>query len=806
MNSSDPRKIELLSPAGGMDAFKAAVNAGADAVYLGIGEFSARRRAERFSGETLRAAADYAHLRGVLVYGALNILVKDDELRDAAAAVKDACQAGVDALIVQDWGMARIVREVSPDMRLHASTQMNIHNREMLQVAEDKGFKRATLAREMAVEEVASLAASSAMEIEIFAHGALCFSYSGQCLISSMVSGRSGNRGLCPQVCRVAYELQADGRTAAQAGKHLISTKDLCTVTMLEELAKAGVASLKLEGRLKSPEYVATVTSVYRRALDSFYEQRHRPAEDDLRELRSVFNRGLTQGYLAGVKDERMMSFHRPSDRGVMAGRVVYSDVYAGEVGVALQEDLTVGDVVEIWVSKGGRVRQPVDRLSVEGEDRKSVLRGERAVFKVSEARHRISNGDRVFIVGREFTLPGERLVPLRMRATVSQGRPLLLEAEAGGARVSANGERPAQQARTKPLTDAVLEQQLGKLGGTAYKLENFEAEISDSVMLPLSEINEVRRRAVAGLDEERLKPYRKRCRSIDLEALKRPVPAKKKVMALWVDVASPGCLKRAIESGADAVFVHVPPERPVGGELRNAIEESRGLARPAVGNVVKDSETDDCLAAIGLFAREGPVLTDNLGMAKTLTAKGYEPALDYHVNLLNSIAIQELEGLAGGGATVSVEASQEEIRSAAGKSRVPSALVVHGSIEVMTAEHPVVNVAVSGGSSCYEIVDPKGFRFPVRMDAAGRTHIYNAVDLCLLEELPHVFDAGIRIFRLLLDLYGPDETAAVVSVYRTAIDELASTGGVERALKLAAAAHPTFSEHTSGHFYRPVI
>ena len=282
--------LELLSPAGSMEAVAAAVQNGADAVYLGYGDFNPRRNAKNFSREEFAAAVSYCHLRGAKVYLTLNTLLTDRELPEAAKYAADASAIGADAVLVQDLGVLRMLRQVSPDLPLHASTQMTLHNLDGVKQAADLGLQRAVLARELSRDQIAYICERSPIEIEVFAHGALCMCYSGQCFLSSVIGGRSGNRGLCAQPCRLKYGW------GDKADEYPLSLKDNCLLSYLRELEQMGVSSIKIEGRMKRPEYVAVVTKAYRTALDG-----KRVTEEDLRELEAVFSRqGFTQGYYEG--------------------------------------------------------------------------------------------------------------------------------------------------------------------------------------------------------------------------------------------------------------------------------------------------------------------------------------------------------------------------------------------------------------------------------------------------------------------------------------------------------------------------
>ena len=324
---SDAR-MELLAPAGDMDALRAAVQNGADAVYLGTGTFNARRHAGNFDGDGLNEAVAYCHARGVKVHVTVNTLVRQDELEALFDTIRQVNESGADAVIVQDFGVARAVRQIAPEMELHASTQMAAHNAQAARFLKDQGFDRVVLARECTFEDMAACAATG-IDVEVFVHGALCVACSGQCLMSSLVGGRSGNRGLCAQPCRLPWRL--DGREG-----YLLSTRDLCALDDLPRLRQAGVASLKIEGRLKRAEYVAVTVAAYRRALDALYAGETLDTDALREDLRQMFNRGgFTRGYGPGMEERTLMYPQRPNHIGVPVGRATRRGEVALDVSVA---------------------------------------------------------------------------------------------------------------------------------------------------------------------------------------------------------------------------------------------------------------------------------------------------------------------------------------------------------------------------------------------------------------------------------------------------------------------------------------
>ena len=423
--------MELLAPAGDMDALVAAVQNGADAVYLGAGQFNARRRAGNFDGAGLRRAVDYCHIRGVKVHVTLNTMVRQDELDALAGTIRLINDSGADAAIVQDFGAARAVREIAPEVELHASTQMAAHNFQAAQFLKAQGFDRMVLAREATFEDMEACAATG-IDVEVFAHGALCVACSGQCLMSSLVGGRSGNRGLCAQPCRLPWRL--DGREG-----FLLSTKDLCAIDDLDRLRCAGVRSLKIEGRLKRPEYVAVTVAAYRRALDALYAGRTEDNAAARAELRQMFNRGgFTRGYGPGMSERELMYPQRPNHIGVNVG----NSRAAGEV--VLEADIDPADALAL---RRGAEDVPVKLSGRKGERVKcpKAKKGDALVRLVSESQMR----------GAQASFDGEhRPSDVTMKAVLRTGQPARLTVSDGVCSAEATGD-VLQLATGKPFDEA---------------------------------------------------------------------------------------------------------------------------------------------------------------------------------------------------------------------------------------------------------------------------------------------------------------------------------------------------------------
>ena len=358
-------KIEVLAPAGSMESLYAAINKGADAVYLGGNKFSARAYASNFDNENMQKAIDYAHSYGVKIYVTINTILKENEIEEAVRYVGYLYEIGADALIIQDLGLFKRIKEEYPDLELHASTQMTIHNGEAAIYFKEKGFHRLVLSREMTIDEIKHISKDLMIETEMFVHGAICVSYSGQCLMSSIIGGRSGNRGRCAQPCRMEYTLKGE-KSGEQKG-HLLSPKDMCTIEDVKDIIETGTHSLKIEGRMKRPEYVAGVVDNYRKAVDKVLFKKKYNIQEGKGQLLQLFNRsGFTNAYLKGNTGKDMMSFNSPKNAGVPLGLVEKS----GEI--KLKESLSLGDGVR-YRDKGFTV----SKILLNGKEISSAKRGD---------------------------------------------------------------------------------------------------------------------------------------------------------------------------------------------------------------------------------------------------------------------------------------------------------------------------------------------------------------------------------------------------------------------------------------------
>ncbi|MBN7774013.1 peptidase U32 family protein [Clostridium aminobutyricum] len=502
---------ELLAPAGGLEQLKAAVENGADAVYFGGKLFNARINADNFDEEAMKEAIDYAHIRNVRVYVTMNILLKEKELEPAIEYAKHLYEMGVDALILQDIGFARMMKRRLPCMKIHLSTQGTVYNASGVKAAKKMGFERVVLARELSLEEIKTITQENLLEIEVFVHGALCICYSGQCQMSRILGGRSGNRGLCAQPCRLPFLAEGESKE-----EHLLSPKDICTIDFLGELVESGVASLKIEGRMKSPEYVATVTGIYRKYLNEYLQKgSYKVSSEDRQKLNQIFNRGgFTDGYLKGNPEEELMSTVLPKHQGTYLGKVVAS-AERDLIDIELEGELNIGDGIEIRNKNlpGNVVTflKPIKGQIVRIGDIKGKVWAGDKVYKITDkalmksARESYKDSHRQCLkkaaVKASFTVQLGEYPTL----TITDG----CSGNVGIAfiQITVTGSERAEKAINRPLTIENISKQLCKTGDIPFDIIHANIDVEEGVSLPVSVINQMRRQAFEQLIAEKTKP-----------------------------------------------------------------------------------------------------------------------------------------------------------------------------------------------------------------------------------------------------------------------------------------------------------
>ncbi len=559
---------ELLSPAGNWECARAAVANGADAIYFGMPRFNARIRADNFTPDDLPKLMGFLHAHGVRGFVAFNTLIFPSELEDAAEQLRLLSESGVDAIIVQDLGLAAMARAMAPDLHLHASTQMTITSPEALEFAHGLlNLDRAVIARENSMREIRLFHATDpgAVEIETFVHGALCVAYSGQCLTSESLGQRSANRGECAQACRMPYELVVDGEKREMGDqRYLLSPQDLAGIDQIPELIRLGVTSFKIEGRLKTPEYVAAVTRVYRKAIDAAESGAKEPATaGDRYDLEMVFSRGLSTGWLNGVNNQELVHARFGKKRGAFVGHI--DKVGSDWVEVSGGTSVKPGDGI-VFDTGGNTDREQGGRV-YEVKGPRLLLQRDKIDFAKLKPGHRIwKTDDPALNSALQSTFQREHLPSRKIRlhwiASGKAGATLKLRDRESG--VEVESAMPLEIAENRPLTAEFLEQQLARLGGTVFELASLEVHLSGEVMVPVSELNRMRRSLVESLDRARLGSFERR-RSTGVvvrDLLPQRTATEEMAMELRVLCRTGDQVDAAINCGIETVYVDLEDVR----------------------------------------------------------------------------------------------------------------------------------------------------------------------------------------------------------------------------------------------------
>jgi putative protease len=502
------KKVELLAPAGNMDSLKAAVMAGCDAVYLGGVLFGARAFAGNFTNEEIVYAINYAHLYGVKVYVTINTIIYDSEVERFLDYVRFLHKNNVDAVIIQDIGMFDLLRKKFPNLELHASTQMNIHNYDGALLAKKLGFKRVVMARETPIDVIKKIKEEIDIEIEVFIHGALCVSYSGECLLSALVGKRSGNRGTCAQICRKKYDFYDDDKNKLNTNNYLLSTKDLCTLKYVDKLIEIGVDSLKIEGRMKRSPYVYLVTKTYRKVIDNYYNTgKLKIDENDIIELKKMFNRNFTKGFMLNEDNNNFTYDKRPNNIGIEVGQVISK--VKNDLKIKLTYGVSVHDGLRILDDKEDK-GLVINKMFI---NNKSVLEAKKGDVITLKYDKYVEKNSKVLLTSSKKQLDSicdaiknqERFIYIDLNFTAKENENLKLTITDGLNTVTEVLDKTPMRAINKETSFDVIKKQLSKLGNTVYKARSITLNLDDNLFINIKDINEIRRRAISKLNEKRL-------------------------------------------------------------------------------------------------------------------------------------------------------------------------------------------------------------------------------------------------------------------------------------------------------------
>ncbi len=829
-------KVELLAPAGDWDSFLAAVENGADAVYLGGKLFNARQFAGNFEKETLKKAIDYAHVRDVNIYLTANTLISDSEMKQALSMIEESYLAGIDGVIVQDIGYAGLIRKLFPDLSLHGSTQMTIYNPEGIRTLEQLGFSRVVLARELSLEEIEHIALNSRIELETFVHGALCISYSGQCLMSSMIGARSGNRGRCAQPCRLPYEL-IDGTQRKGAG-YLLSPKDLCSLNELGRLIKAGVKSFKIEGRMKSPEYVATTVRIYRKYIDALSGANENKPENikieskDLSDITQIFNRGgMYSGYLHGKSGGSMMSCEKPKNWGVYIGDAVAYNRNEKLLDIKLKGDISIGDGIEVWNGEAEHPGNIVSVLKSNGVNIKTAKSG--MTVRVGNISGRIHNGNKVYKTSdkslnesakESYSHGFRRKIKLECRLTVKKDTPVVFTVWDERGNIAAVTGQPPETAVNKALTSQRAFEQINKTGGTAFEFQKVDIDLDEGLALPVSEMNELRRRALEDIEEKRTLKYDRTMSEDAVESKfnllhfpgnSRNIDNKMKISVLFYNPP-----KEIDFSALHADRVYIPFSSFIsekGSCLPDGFSNAdfeKYIWIPPITRGNYDRLIKSKLQNIANSGIDG-IMAGNYSMAALLHLK---PALkimgDHSLNIYNSYSLHEWHSLKLDGAALSMELNMGQLSSMdMPDDGFEKEIVAYGRVPVMMSEYcPAGSIAggYKSGTACsgvcekgvYRMRDRVGKEFPVHCDRIDcRSTIFNADVLFMLENLDKLKSTGISTIRLNITDESTDEVIQLVDAYRDVLNNgKGSLNKHEKLIKKVKAKGVTY-----GHYFRGV-
>jgi putative protease len=851
---------ELLAPAGTLEAVRAAVANGADAVYLGASQFNARDEGAQLSLDELEQACAIAHARKVRVYLTFNVLIKPDELAEALAYLGECIDRGIDAAIVQDLGIVRLIRQVYPELEIHGSTQMTVHDESGARVMREIGVERVVLARENTLEDVRAIrAAVPDVGLETFIHGALCISYSGQCFMSGMISERSANRGSCAQSCRKDYVLTDVLQGQELDRGYLISTKDLAAHDHLPALAELGVGCLKIEGRKKKPEYVATVTRGYRDWLDGIERGTFvAPDAAAVEPLVQIYSRGFTGGMYGGRQGRDYITRTQPDNAGVELGVVVGRD--GAELLIEVREPLAVGDGVGFEPPVGAQGTSTGYTVSAA----RTLATRTGAVRQAINTRGRVPAGWRVVRTSHAALLERARAsyaalpesartrrTRLDVRVFGHAGGPLKAVFRAGEDEVTVRGEVPLAPASKRALDAAQLREQLGRLGETPFALGAVDTNgLGVGLFLPVSELNRIRqeaadelllrrdwaRQAMLAERQERIAAAIGRVRQparvgdVAVEQA-RPDGGVGDVAALQVGGSAADELARvpfalrasvyalddalvAADAGATEVVFDpflrhpTPPLARVRATQAALAERGVGL-RLRTPTIVRPAERR---ALAKWLALELPLLSGHLGLVSELGRAGRDVVGDYALNCFNQHTAAELFRLGARRLALSVELTTDEMAQlVAPWDGEGFDAFVYGRPEGMTIEHCVLSAAFDRvPTTCrdlcvqkhpdVQLTDPAGYTFPVATDSACRNRLLHSRPVEGAEFLPRLWRAGIRGYHLVFNVAG-DPIAEIVRGYREALGALAG-GRRPDVAAVRAAVGPAF---TRGHFARAV-
>ena len=782
--------LELLAPAGSMKAMHAAVENGADAIYFGLQDHNARKRAENFSKDQLSEMIDYCHYKNVNTYMVFNTLIYNEEMNDAIKTFEFVAKQGVDGVIIQDVGVGNIFRKLSPDIPLHASTQMTVTSVESAEFAKSLGYSRVILARELSLSEIERICKNVDVEVETFVHGALCMAYSGQCLTSSFWGGRSANRGECAQACRLPYTLSDYGKgniLNSDDKRFLLSPGDFNLIHELEGLINAGVQTFKIEGRLKSPEYVASTTKAYRKALDHIIHRSESLSLQDEIDMEQVFSRGYIPFFFDGKKDhKRTVQGEFPKTRGLEIGSVVSTS--KKRTLIKLNHKLSLGD--GIVIAKGlNELGGNINKLWVNGLEVKHADVGETVEIAFGNApklgRVWKTNDPKLSKRLKEtFENPKyQKKIPIHFTVEGKINEPLTLTVfDDFGSTHTAISEDVLQEAINQPLTYEKLYEQLSRLGNTTYKLDSLNINIGDRVILPVKSLNTLRRNIVEEFDKIRIFD-RKNNYSLNQPDGFWPKSVKSEVLEpqLKIVVRELSQVEPACQTEVDVIIFDFNDLKLFreAAEICNRYDKEYHIATPRI----QKPKEEGFFKVIKKLKPNG-VLLRNLGSLQHFKhTEDFVITGDYSLNIVNDFSKFQFEQFGMQRLTPSFEIDAAQLKEMVKDHGENVEMAIHYQVPSFHSEycHWVGNLVESGkakpgcGELCQKrpisVTDRKGIEHPIQSDSFCRNTVFHGIPVSYIEQVQFLLDQGINSFRIELVYDSTEDIKRLVHTYKSVIN-----------------------------------
>ena len=735
-------KIELLAPCGSMESVYAAVQNGADAVYMGGSRFSARAYASNFDDEKIIEAVDYCHLYGVKVHVTVNTLMKDSEMKDVLEYIKFLYEIGVDALIVQDTGLVYLIKKNFPRFELHASTQLTIHNGEGAKFFKEAGFTRIVLSRELSAAEIKHISEELNIETEIFIHGALCVCYSGQCLMSSIIGGRSGNRGRCAQPCRLPYTL-INKEDCIEFNGYLLSPKDVCMIDSIDKIIDNKTTSLKIEGRMKRPEYVAGVVDIYRRAIDAAYKKEAFDFNGETKKLMQLFNReGFSSGYLLGNLGRDMMAYSFPKNTGIVLGTVDKDRTITLEEPIAVKDGVRVGEegfAVSSIIKNGKEVT-----IAMKGDKVKLMPEN----YKINDTLYKTLDVELLARLSNTFKDHYRRKIEIDINCEFILNKSFEISTVFQGKEFKATGE-VIQTPLKRPLDKEKIKENLMKTGNTPFSINSINFNSFEEGFLQVSNINLVRRNLLNSLANYICSQNKRSFQGV--LNFNREEKRKNKLQKLFVSVENLSQLEACREEGIETVIIN-----PFNRKCNIDINEIKHMdVYLKVPNIIKEEFSKVCSIIDENAQNIKGIVTSNAGIMKRYKNK-LQIIGDYKLNIFNKYSLDFYKSILEG-VCISVELNKKEIGELIKNSPIPTMMLVYGKPELMVSEYCVIGSTLGGKTSIsgcnklcekgsYKLRDRKDEELVIEIDKYCRSHIYNYAAINLIPNLKELNVSSHRI------------------------------------------------------------